>query len=762
MATPLLDFASNSSASSVTTHQLPSVAPSGDDVLLVGFVQKRPMDVIALPAGWSQRDTLNSASLGGGGKRWALLERYVATASGPYADLLSTSVACGWGTAQIALRATSGTQPTNDDNAFTFYGFSGSAEDEPSLSVTLPGAPTPDNVLLAWVTPSGGIPGTGFTPGFPEGYTIPAGWSELVRIPLSGNTSEGLIAWKLADGSETGALDFGSTRHGCSALTVFIAEYAVEGEISPDPTPGWWIDWDRDGFGDSTTGESEGLLARMLPEGVSAAAAFDNITADVKSSTLHKPGSNDHYGRVAPGSMTIIVKNHDGKYNPDNAASPLFGKLKPGLAVWFGTNVDGTVSGTGQVVKGRFAGYVREIVPTPVAGSSYEAQIICDDPLARYEKARPRVEFSADRSAGEYRTAILEAIGETRYSLCAEADTLAFSGTTGTRNRGVTTGSDFSPADALALARILDKQRTPAANALALLEELNSLSGVRHFVQAADTKEDWYAYTTVPRTWKMDAAEDADFNGDDITNTSGYRVTADAIVNLQEVDVRPTRTASGPGTVWRSSDVPIMLDGSTPYTVTVDFGDYVFDAELHVANTGSVADSFTSYGTGAVIRLDGTGTVSSLTVAGRPVISEPSLTVESRVSGSVTAYGESRGPTISSELMQSRGLAQGIANFTTFKFAQPLKRQKVTIPNTLDTTLARRLYDVVTQTLDRLSIAGRRFEITGITERWSMAASADLIYVEFDFDLQETPNQTALSFFRIGISELGGTDGLAP
>jgi len=533
------------------------------------------------------------------------------------------------------------------------------------------------------------------------------------------------------------------------------------------PTPGLWVDWDGDGFGDTAVTITDHRLARMLPE-AAIDTAQDNITADVKRVTIDRPGANDHYGKVEAVQMTVIIKNEDGKYNPDNTASPLYGKLKPGLHVWFGSNADATLTDSGLSIFGRFGGYIREIVPTPVATSPYEAQLICDDALARYDSARARVEFAEDRAVSDYRQAILDAIGETRSSLTTEADVLAFSGTHGADTRGVIVRgrTDNGASDLATLAGLIAKHRDSPINALQALEELNSLTGTRHFIQPGATKEEWYTYVTVPRGWKLDSAEDASIGGTtEIQSTSGYRVTAESVINVQEVEVRPTSTASGPVTVWRYADVPFGLTNNSPVSIVADFGDYVFDATASKASTGStVMMTTTNFGDGMLIRLDsaGSSTVTALTVTGRPVIREPQSVIESTEPSSITAYGERRGQSIASDLLQSPALARGLADFHIWKFAQPLKRQKVDIANALDVTLPLTLYDVVTETLVQLSIAGRRFEITGIHEEWVRTATAVIREVRFSLDLQETPNQTALSFFRIGISGLGGTDGLAP
>jgi hypothetical protein len=91
-------------------------------------------------------------------------------------------------------------------------------------------------------------------------------------------------------------------------------------DLQTTPTPGIWFDLARDGF-----------------------AGADDLTLDVMSISWTRGGTADLVGGVQPGSATIVLRNTDGKYSPDNPASVFYGNRPLGMPVWAGINDDGTV-----------------------------------------------------------------------------------------------------------------------------------------------------------------------------------------------------------------------------------------------------------------------------------------------------------------------------------------------------------------------------------------------------------------------------------
>lgn len=485
------------------------------------------------------------------------------------------------------------------------------------------------------------------------------------------------------------------------------------------PEPGIFVDWGLDGFGEPGT--------------------IDEIAGDVQSVSWRRGASYDHVSSPGPGSATIIVDNSDGKYNPDNAAGDLYGKLLPKRPVWCGALRDtGAVTGTGTV-RGFFAGRITEIAPVPIPGGSGTAEIICEDAQGSYRRASASVAPSQTRSYGDFRTAILDFIGESsaRRSLEAETDMMP-----------------FSAAD--------------TRQALGLLEELNTATGSRHFIAPADSKEDWYDYTVVNRLHKLASAADEAVNADDISAISGYRVTGDTILNEQRASVNPIDFSSANEIVWTYAQVPLTVTSAAPLTLWAEFADYVFSAAV-VANSsgGTLTPTLTSFGTTAKLVLTVTGaavTIASLTITGQALRRGDAQTIVSSTtltSASQTSYGILAGSDIATDLIGQTGHAQGVVDFITWKFREPLKRPSITIAGksaaTLNSILDRDLFDVITLTADRLNVAARRFEIIGIS-----GTLVPGLFWEVRWELQETPNQAVTTFFTWDTSSWDGGSLWAP
>jgi hypothetical protein len=499
-------------------------------------------------------------------------------------------------------------------------------------------------------------------------------------------------------------------------------DYAVGIAGSFSPKPGVWIDWANDGaFDEAAT--STGLLARMFPE---AAPVADNVYADVVSIRWRYGGTPDHVTSTTPGECSIIVQNADGKYNPDNTSSTLYGKLRPGRRVWIGANEDGTLTGAGQYVYGLFAGYIRQVVPLVQAGATAFAEIICEDPLGTYTRRRVTVAAATDYSYRTLREAILDDIDEPYALLTSEVDTLP-----------------LAAAD--------------SNNALSVLEDLNRATGSRHWANPEDSKEGFYSYTVVDRHHKLGATANAAINADNVQAISGYRVTEETIVNHQQVDVSPARFPQGTDTVWTYAEATFPL--TTKRTIWAQFDDFVKDAVLDYTSTGdTVTTAVTNFGTTAKIELwsAGTSVVNNLEIEGRQVVRGASEAVTADDATSQADYGERAGTVVSSTYSSTPALAQGLADYVVWKFGQPLKRPAITQINELPTAIARQLYDVITLTVDRLHVAARRFEITGISGAIAAGQITSVVW-----DLQETPNQSALSLFTFDESVFDGTDILA-
>jgi len=213
-----LASARNATGSLVDTWQLPAVNPSGDDVLLVAFVQLRANEDVTPPAGWTERVSQDT-SLGGAELRYLLADKIEATGPGPYADTFESDDPARWTAAQLAFRSTgAATSNTGSEHQ-------AESSTEATITATYSGATTAGNILLAYVTLT-----TVSAAGTPGGTTFewPPGWTQLLTIP-NGNTYTGVAAvgFKPADGTETGVTVIVRDDTEITSTSLLIAEYPI-------------------------------------------------------------------------------------------------------------------------------------------------------------------------------------------------------------------------------------------------------------------------------------------------------------------------------------------------------------------------------------------------------------------------------------------------------------------------------------------------------------------------------------------------------
>jgi hypothetical protein len=523
--------------------------------------------------------------------------------------------------------------------------------------------------------------------------------------------------------------------------------YTVGGTASLSPTSGWgaqavvfiagpepgvWIDFDGDGFDPETTDSaSDPLLTREMPQ-LASAGLSDNVTTRVTGLTWRRGGSYDHVGSDGPGGATIMLNNFDGRFDPDNAAGPLYGKLVPGLPVWVGVIASTwALSGSGTVA-GEFGGYVQTWNPTVDASGKRIVEVICEDALGRYRRVPITVAPSLTRSHGALRSAILDAAGESgaRRNLEAESGMLAISA-------------------------------VDSRDALSVLEELNQATASRHFVAPGDSKEAWYDYTVVNKFHALDAAVAETINADDVVDISGWTVTDENLIQQQRASVTPISVTSNNEAIWVSEQVPIVVSNTSHRVIWAEFRDYVFNASLDTnVSAGAISSTLTNFGKTAKIEIWATtasATIGKLQVLGQQVVRGDT---EQVIAGSTTA-GARAGSTITSDFIGSLGMAQGICDFIVWKFGTRLKRPSFTVGGdtaTTRTTLATRdIYDVVNLVVDKLSVTSRRLEIVGLDGTLVPGRYASVV-----FRVQETPNQTALHYFTVGTDNVGSAIPIAP
>lgn len=193
ITTVLLAYAANGTDDVVSSWQLPSINPPGDDLELVTFYQVRPI-VTVTSSGWSSAVYEDTSGMdmgtGAGDFRYGILDREVDTGSPPYADTLSGSGATRWSAAQVGLRRVASSTPVQSAGDWTTTGSTKTA--------TFGSGVTAGNALIAYATFTSGGSGTPV-------FDWPDGWTEIISVP-SQNDHIGVasVAYKEADGSETG------------------------------------------------------------------------------------------------------------------------------------------------------------------------------------------------------------------------------------------------------------------------------------------------------------------------------------------------------------------------------------------------------------------------------------------------------------------------------------------------------------------------------------------------------------------------------
>lgn len=174
--------------------------------------------------------------------------------------------------------------------------------------------------------------------------------------------------------------------------------------VDPDDDRLLWlfqVDWDGDGTLDA---DNESPL-------------ITNASIDRGRDYLLNAASTG-FEPVRPGKMVLTLENKDNRFDPYNTASPLYPNVTPGKLCQL------TVKKQSENVrKVRFTGYIEDI--RPISGTD-QVQITAVDKLQRYKDTNVTLELGTDILYGDAIEAILEAIGDTNYSIEATLDSIPY------------------------------------------------------------------------------------------------------------------------------------------------------------------------------------------------------------------------------------------------------------------------------------------------------------------------------------------------
>lgn len=456
------------------------------------------------------------------------------------------------------------------------------------------------------------------------------------------------------------------------------------------------------------------------------AGAHDDIRADgnVMSWSISRGAGAEITGGSQPGSATVVIKNPDDMYNPRNEASDLAGLLRDGLPIWIGVGADGSL--TDETVHGLFGGRVTDITLIPAGGAeeSPTVELVCEDALGWYRRLPVVVDYAEGRAHDALREAALIAADETRYDLAHEIHTMPLSHAEG--------------------------------DLLSTLDAINSVNGTRHYARPEDFYQDWYTYTTRNRQYGLAgaAAASLDAGSDHVTGTSGWRLSADTVINQQRATVTPIKFTPATFTVWEADQLPISVTDDRPYTRIVSFDDVVSGATLDIASTGdTVTSTLEPFATGAKITLTvGAGdeaSVSRLSIEGRLA---RRLESASAVADDTTSQGAPRGiragSEIGNEYLGVLASASGIAEHVVWRYGNPQLRPTLTVENWFPEMFDLDLYDVIAFSSTQLGMTDQLFEIVGLTLDGRIAADNVQHHVA-TYVLQECKVQAPYDWFYL-------------
>lgn len=119
---------------------------------------------------------------------------------------------------------------------------------------------------------------------------------------------------------------------------------------------------------------------------------YNDLTAQaghgVKSARIRR-GRDDALSSMQMGTATVVVHDPDGLYNPDNAASPLYGELRPMQPIAIYADNGGTELLPGHDGVLIFSGFIRSIAHDPRRGAQ-ETVFECGDSFLSMGQSKPQ------------------------------------------------------------------------------------------------------------------------------------------------------------------------------------------------------------------------------------------------------------------------------------------------------------------------------------------------------------------------------------
>lgn len=317
-------------------------------------------------------------------------------------------------------------------------------------------------------------------------------------------------------------------------------------------TPGSSFEWqtaDVTCAADRTTmtvyiGHVAASSAVMAIDEVEVYEAVDDLGADAGDTTWTR-----YTDQV--GTITVDVENADGRYDPRNSSSVLYGSCSPGKRIWGRATYGGALYPL-------FYGTLTTIEAAPLGG--VHATLLAEDMMGTLGTSEVFVDFAQDDSYRDVRSWIMDSVVSNIPSTIDSPTSAAHESLA----HGIEDNTHYRGTDG----------NVPA---LQLLEEYNQATQTAHFIKPSVHANIGWVYTTVDRATLTDGSSDFTVD-EDFADLTGVRVTHEALENWQEVSWQAYEKLPPPA---HSNGFGLVMVARDPATITYFDAD---DPYLHYIN----------------------------------------------------------------------------------------------------------------------------------------------------------------------------------
>ncbi len=470
-------------------------------------------------------------------------------------------------------------------------------------------------------------------------------------------------------------------------------------------------------------------------------------------------GSRFDGGRESPGTIDFTVLDPDEVYTPRNPASPLYGYVKPGRRVHVRATYDGRLYALGY-------GVIREVSPDPF---ERKVSFHCEDGLFELDGYSIERTFSSDLAFYQARAAALsaEALASSQHDLATDSheSSTFYDGTdspislldylealneaTGTIHVCVPHVEAIDPWRYRTITRAT---LTDDAPGLTMDEDFQSLSDVtaRDESLVESMSVSWQGYEPSPAQVVVEATQavpywnflDERFGSSDIPEPEDiFKLRRRKLRGSKRRRRKTVRRLKKVGERWVSPVVPITIAAGGTVTQTLDFQIPMADYSVAVTSAGDAVATLTQEVSRLTIALTSTAgdTVTALSVTASPYFPTDEAT---------ETVGREM-PSLDNEYIVSRGAAEGLANYHTWRYGEGRLRPDVVDRHFPARYLTAEVGGHLTLSADRWHIDSDRYviralrhEVTGGGFEWDTT-----------YSLEELP--ASQRWLLLGVADLG-------